>query len=97
MLSITRSGLELRKLIERQWYWISVKADVFLPPSIIHFDQEKDQEYCKHSDFTDWLRDEECKEAHARDRYDEKHGEYRSDWTLLEPHKFARRVFGLPV
>lgn len=92
-LEITRSGLEFKRLLNRMWYFVSVKRDVFLPDALIR--NEDGREYITHGDFIEWLRSQEENEKISIRSYTNTHGEIVLDWGLRRPHRLAAQALRL--
>jgi hypothetical protein len=90
-LEITKSGTEFKNLLQRMWYFVSVKRDVYLPENLIKKDVGG-REYCTHTDFENWLRDQEEKEKRAINEYTRVNGEFKLDWGLIHPSKIAKQA-----
>jgi len=97
-LVITRSGLELKHLLNREWYFVSVKKDVYLPEWMIRQDTENEGlEYCTNTDFIEWLQEQEEYESYAIRKYSIVHGEMKFDWGLIRPHRIAAQALGVKL
>ncbi|MBN2100235.1 MAG: hypothetical protein JW753_11640 [Dehalococcoidia bacterium] len=92
-LAITPAGKKLRALLDRMWYFVSVKRDVYLPAQYIH--EEGSREYCKHTEFVEWLLGEERKEDERIRRFVKKNGPQALGWGLIRPHRLAEAALGL--
>jgi hypothetical protein len=90
-LEITKSGKEYKNLLNRIWYYASVKRDVYLPEAKIRKDPDG-REYCTHTEFIEWLKEEEQKEEIAIRDYIRKNGDFKIDWDLLKPYKLAAQA-----
>ena len=89
-LKITNSGKEYKNLLTKQWYFVAIKRDVYLPESIIFSDEGR--EYCTHTNFIDWLNQQEENENRAKNNYESANGKFTPDWTLESPAKLAERA-----
>lgn len=91
LLQITESGRKYRELLNRLWYWVSIRKDVYLPEIIIRKEPDG-REYCTNTDFVRWLERQEQNEKYRIKEHNTTHGSMNLDWALAKPHRIAAQV-----
>jgi hypothetical protein len=90
-LAITQSGRELRNIIDRIWYWVTVKKDAYFPQHP-YIQNDKGREYITHTSLVEWLKEAEIREQRKIESYEKINGRLNLDWDLLKPHLIAEKA-----
>lgn len=77
------------KLLKSPWYFVSVKADIYLPEHLIRKDCEE-REYVADADFVEFLKNEEEKEQGRIQAWSRRYGRLNFHIKSFQPWAMAR-------